>query len=167
MLRGGWIGEAAKEKTEENLGRDWIAERRENLAEKRSRFACTRTTPAGHQVSTIPFQREPTPLGIVSASLIAKRRRKEKKRKKRRKKNKLAESQKRTGIQEGKQGFERVYSRRCIFFTGLSGALVACLRWRWVVSKGELFFNVWANLLNGWKNRGWGRGRRTTSETGD
>lgn len=79
----------------------------------------------------------------------------------------MAESQKRTGIQEGKQGFERVYSRRCIFFTGLSGALVACLRWRWVVSKGELFFNVWANLLNGWKNRGWGRGRRTTSETGD
>lgn len=71
-----------KEKTEENLGRDWIAERRENLAEKGSRFACTRTTPAGHQVSTIPFQREPTPLGIVSASLIAKRRRKEKKRKK-------------------------------------------------------------------------------------
>ena len=127
------------------------------MAEKGSRFACTRTTPAGHQVSTIPFQREPTPLRIVSASLIAEEKKRKKKKKKegrKGKKNKLLESRKRTGTQEGKQGFERVYSRRCIFFTGLSGALVACLRWGWVVSKGEFFFNVRANLLNGWKNRG-------------
>lgn len=65
-------------RVEENLGRDWIAERTENLAEKGIE---ARVYP--HHTcwpSSFPFQ--PTPLGIVSASLIAQRRRKEKKKRK-------------------------------------------------------------------------------------
>lgn len=120
-------------RVEENLGRDWIAERTENLAEK---GIVARVYP--HHTcwpSSFPFQ--PTPLGIVSASLIAQKRRKEKKKRKKEEKrggggNELAESQKRTRTQEGKQGFERVLAKVYFFY----GA-IRCTRGLFALGDGK------------------------------